>query len=156
MTMRRIRTIFPSPTLFLRYKSGEIENDLYYSMGCFDLLEPILSNRKDGKHIFMAIAIESAESEKTVYEVDTPIYMWLGQHFDVVQYIRTFGARCVTPFIVGNSHFLAVANHQNNYGEYSEIVMKSSKEHNGFADCRAHTKHFPIGLERPNVAVDYL
>lgn len=75
--------------------------------------------------MFLAITLEMYQAEEEIiYEIDSPIYKWLGKHFDVVQHLRTYGARCITPFIIKNSHFLAVANFQNNHGSYSSNIFR--------------------------------
>ncbi|KAF5285037.1 hypothetical protein FQR65_LT02349 [Abscondita terminalis] len=73
--------------------------------------------------VFMVLA-SSKRNENDSFEMEVPIYQWLGRHFDIVNYITTYGARKITPFIIENSHYLAVANFQNNLGKtniYSEI-----------------------------------
>lgn len=59
------------------------------------------------------------QSGEISYEVNTPIYKLLGDYFDIVQYIKTYGAKRVATFKTGNSFFLATANAMNDNGETS-------------------------------------
>jgi hypothetical protein len=79
-----------------------IHNDVYMSVAQF------MSNKTGNIH----------------YEIELPIYKWLGGHFDLVQIIPSKGATRVAPFVADNSHFLAIANFRDDRGQtriYSQI-----------------------------------
>lgn len=73
----------------------------------------------------MAVAEQLQNNSGNItYEVQTTIYKWLGEHFDIMQNITTYNAQILTPFTIGKSHYLAVANNRDDRGEtqiYSEI-----------------------------------
>ncbi|KAK5643847.1 hypothetical protein RI129_007692 [Pyrocoelia pectoralis] len=109
---------------------------------------------REHNEIFMTVATHMKGEYQ--YEVNQPIYQWFGRHFDQIDYIKTYGARKITPFIIGNSHFLAVANFQNNFGNtniYSEI-FKYNRHWNKFesyqkilTQAAVDVKHFSFETE---------
>ncbi|KAK4887273.1 hypothetical protein RN001_003544 [Aquatica leii] len=76
----------------------------------------LIKDNSEHEKIFMVVA-SFKENKNDSYEVEVPIYQWLGRHFDIVNHIKTYGAKKITPFIIGNSHFLVVANFQNNFDD---------------------------------------
>ncbi|XP_071452917.1 uncharacterized protein [Hetaerina americana] len=73
---------------------------------------------EDLNEIYMAVAISQVnQPTHTSYEADSIVFRWLGEHFDSITTIKTYNARCVTPFKIGSTMYLAVANHMNNQDE---------------------------------------
>lgn len=57
----------------------------------------------------MALVRSTAENSQ---EVKILIHKWLGEYFDNTHTISTYGSRKITPFSIGNSHYLAIAKYQ--------------------------------------------
>ncbi|XP_046394283.1 uncharacterized protein LOC124162007 [Ischnura elegans] len=73
---------------------------------------------EDLNEVYMAVAISQVnQSTHISYEAESIIFRWLGEHFDLITTIKTYNARCVTPFKIGSTMYLAVANHMNNHDE---------------------------------------
>lgn len=66
----------------------------------------------DTNEIFMGIVqqYKEAESKKLSCGAQSMIYKWLGGHFDMIQHINTTCAVRLTPFTIGKSRFIAIAN----------------------------------------------
>lgn len=62
-----------------------------------------------------------------IYEIEMPIYRWLGKHFDVMDSIPTSNPRKITAFTVNDLTYVAVANFQNNNGKYLLGLLQTSK-----------------------------
>lgn len=73
----------------------------------------------------MAFAVERTNtSGEYSFESESPIYKWVGKHFDLLHTVKTYGARKVMAFTTGNSQFLSFANFQDNEEEtniYTEV-----------------------------------
>lgn len=67
--------------------------------------------------IYMSIS-QNVETIHSISNYETPntIFKWDGQLFIVFQNIETSSAQKITPFTIGDSNFLAVANYRNNKG----------------------------------------
>ncbi|RZC40837.1 uncharacterized protein BDFB_005868, partial [Asbolus verrucosus] len=77
--------------------------------------------------IYMSVGqFMSNKTGNILYELEIPIYKWLGKHFDVVQSIKGAGVKKITPFTVNHLNFLAIANFKND-----EVVV--NKNNNGNA-----------------------
>lgn len=82
------------------------------------------NSREDMNEIFMAITQKMSVNETGItYEVKSPIYKWLGKHFDIINYIDTYYAKKIVSFKIGTVQYLAVANFKNNRGNYVSIAI---------------------------------
>nr|XP_045588112.1 uncharacterized protein LOC123750026 [Procambarus clarkii]XP_045588119.1 uncharacterized protein LOC123750026 [Procambarus clarkii] len=60
---------------------------------------------------------------KTNYHTVSRLYHWTGQYFDVLQELPGTNPRGLLHFLVGNTHFIAVANFRNNKGQHNCYSM---------------------------------
>ncbi|XP_077283148.1 closca [Arctopsyche grandis] len=79
----------------------------------------------DLQNIFLIVAIDHKKLQNEIkYEFKNPLYIWKGNHFDILQYLSTSNVRKITPFQIGAKSYISVANYKNNFGEtkiFSEI-----------------------------------
>lgn len=62
-------------------------------------------------------SIEQSDNE-TTSEVQIPFYKWSGERFVIFEIVKTFGTKKITPFFIGDTSYLALANSQDEKGKY--------------------------------------
>ncbi|KAG5875471.1 hypothetical protein JTB14_016238 [Gonioctena quinquepunctata] len=81
---------------------------------------------EDKQNIFMSVAQFMKEGPGGMTSrVEMPLYKWRGKHFDIVQRLGTSRCTRISPFAIGDVHFVALANSQADEGDektYSEIL----------------------------------
>ncbi|XP_034233832.1 uncharacterized protein LOC117640919 isoform X2 [Thrips palmi] len=69
---------------------------------------------------YLAVASEFTNTTQGLsFAADTLVYKWYGEHLDIVQRLRTSGAKAVTSFTIDSNQYLVVVNHANDAGETS-------------------------------------
>ncbi|XP_069939792.1 uncharacterized protein [Cherax quadricarinatus] len=97
--------------------------------------------------------------KKTNYHALSRLYHWTGQYFDLLQELPGTHPRAVTHFLVGNIHFIAVANFRNNKGHYNchSLIYRYSVDmghyvvfQEVFTKGAYYFESFTLGTERRN------
>uniref|UniRef100_A0A1B6CEN9 VWFD domain-containing protein n=1 Tax=Clastoptera arizonana TaxID=38151 RepID=A0A1B6CEN9_9HEMI len=101
------------------YMFNELNNTLQY----IQLLNTkyasnvIMWERPDMNEVFVAVATsQNYEIGEFRYATQSIVYHWVGSYFDIVDYIPTNNPLSIIQFNIGNFMFLAVANHQDDFG----------------------------------------
>lgn len=81
----------------------------------------VSSCRLNVNQIYLAYASEKTIIEgKDYYATETPIYVWLGKHFDLVNTVKAHRPFRLMAFTIGSLSFLIVGNSENKYGNTSK------------------------------------
>lgn len=65
----------------------------------------------------MSVVQSMKQTENKTTEVQMSLYRWNGKSFQILQTFRNYGTRKVTPFSIGDTNYLAVANSRGEDGK---------------------------------------